>query len=61
VGNAALPLPPDGIFLERVTNDPLSPIYDANKPAGLFVYAALSSDIGSAFSQIASEILRIAK
>lgn len=61
LGNAAVPLPADGIFLERVTNDPRSPIYDANKPAGTFVYAAQSSDIGSAFAQIASEILRISR
>jgi Mg-chelatase subunit ChlD len=61
LGNAQVPLPADGIFLERVTNDPRSPIYDSNKPAGLFVYAAQSSDIGSAFNQIASEILRISK
>jgi len=61
LGNAAVPLPADGVFLERVTNDPRSPIYDSTRPAGTFVYAAQSSDIGSAFNQIASEILRISK
>jgi Flp pilus assembly protein TadG len=61
LGNAAVPLPADGIFLERVSNDPRSPIYNNNYAAGLFVFAAQSSDIGSAFSQIASEILRIAR
>jgi Flp pilus assembly protein TadG len=61
LGNAPVPLPADGIFLERVSNDPRSPIYNNNYPAGLFVFAQESSDIGSAFSQIASEILRIAR
>jgi Mg-chelatase subunit ChlD len=61
LGNAVVPLPADGIFLKRVTNDPRSPIYDSNKPAGTFVYAAQSSDIGNSFNQIASEILRISK
>lgn len=61
LGNAPVPLPADGIFLERVTNDPRSPIYSTSYPAGLYVYAQESSDIGSAFGQIASEILRLAK
>ena len=61
LGNAPVPLPADGIFLERVTNDPRSPIYDASYPAGLYVYAQQSSDIGSAFGQIASEIMRLSR
>jgi hypothetical protein len=61
LGNAAVPLPADGIFLERVSNDTRSPIYDSNYPAGLYVYAQHSSDISGAFGQIASEILRLAK
>jgi Flp pilus assembly protein TadG len=61
LGNAAVALPADGIFLERVTNDTRSPIYDSNYPAGLYVYAQQSPDIASAFGQIASEILRLAQ
>lgn len=61
LGNAAVALPADGIFLERVTNDTRSPIYDVNYPAGLYVYAQQSPDIAGAFGQIASEILRLAK
>ena len=61
LGNAPVPLPADGIFLERVSNDPRSPIYNSSYPAGLYVYAQQSSDLGNAFAQIASEILRIAR
>jgi len=61
LGNAAVPLPADGVFLERVSNDTRSPIYDSNYPAGLYVYAQHSSDIAGAFGQIASEILRLAR
>lgn len=61
LGNAAFALPADGVFLERVTNDTRSPIYDSNYPAGLYVYAQQSPDIAGAFGQIASEILRLAQ
>ncbi|HEY6392198.1 MAG TPA: vWA domain-containing protein [Bryobacteraceae bacterium] len=61
LGNAPIPLPADGVFMERVCNDPRSPIYDSTLPTGLFVFAQQSSDIGSAFGAIASEILRLAK
>ncbi|MDP8979060.1 MAG: VWA domain-containing protein [Acidobacteriota bacterium] len=61
LGNAPVPLPADGVFLERVSNDPRSPIYDSTKPAGLFVFAQQSTDIGAAFGEIASEILRISR
>lgn len=61
LGNAPVPIPADDVFLKRVSNDPRSPIYDSNYPAGLFVYARESSDLGGAFAQIASEILRLAK
>ncbi len=59
LGNASVPFSPT--FLERVSNDPRSPIYDNTKPAGLYVYAATSADLQSAFAAVASEILRLAK
>jgi hypothetical protein len=59
LGNAATPFSPT--FLERVSNDPRSPIYDNTKPAGLYVYAATSADLQSAFAAVAAEILRLAK
>src|SRR5262249_48034899 len=61
LGNAAVPLPSDGIFLSRVTNDPRSPIYDSSYPAGMYIYVANSPDLGNAFEQIASEILRLSR
>lgn len=59
LGNAAVPFSPT--FLERVSNDPRSPIYDSSEAAGLYVYAATSADLQSAFAAVASEILRLAK
>jgi hypothetical protein len=59
LGNAALP--PDADFLERVANDPRSPIHDSTKRDGLYVFAQTSSDLDDAFQRVASEILRLAK
>jgi Flp pilus assembly protein TadG len=59
LGNAAVPFSPT--FLERVSNDPRSPIYDSTKAAGLYVYAATAADLQSAFAAVASEVLRLAK
>ena len=59
LGNAAIPASPT--FLLRASNDPLSPIYDSSKPAGKYIYAATTADLQPAFSEVASEILRIAK
>ena len=59
LGNAAIPASPT--FLTRVSNDPTSPIYDSSKPAGKYIYAATTADLQPAFSEVASEILRIAK
>ncbi|MCX6593552.1 MAG: VWA domain-containing protein [Acidobacteria bacterium] len=48
-------------FLNRVSNTRTSPIYDATKAEGLYVYAPTSAQLGQAFAQIAGEILRIAR
>lgn len=61
LGNAAVPLPNDGIFLSRLTNASTSPLQPNADPMGIFKYAQQSSDIASAFGEIASEILRLAK
>jgi hypothetical protein len=61
LGNAAVPLPNDGIFLSRITNASTSPLQPNAYPMGIFKYAQQSSDIASAFGEIASEILRLAK
>jgi hypothetical protein len=55
LGNAGLPSRPE--FLERVSNDPRSSIYDRAKPAGAYVYAASSAELQQAFHTVASEIL----
>ncbi|MBM3812431.1 MAG: VWA domain-containing protein [Acidimicrobiia bacterium] len=47
-------------LLRRISNDIASPIYNANKPLGLYVYAPTSAELTAAFVRIASEILRYA-
>jgi Flp pilus assembly protein TadG len=49
----------DSTFLERVANDPRSPIYDSSKPAGYYAYAANASALNQAFYQVASQVLRL--
>ncbi len=49
----------DSTFLERVANDPRSPIYDRTKPAGYYAYAQNASALNQAFYQVASQVLRL--
>lgn len=48
-------------LLKRVANDQDSPVHSDATPTGLYVYAPDSSALSSAFYQIASEILRLAR
>jgi hypothetical protein len=48
-------------FLERVANDPASPIYDSTYPTGKFFLCTSAADLNGAFSAVASEVLRLAK
>jgi Flp pilus assembly protein TadG len=59
LGNAAIPASPT--FLERVSNDPRSPIYNASEPQGLYIYAEDTGGLQTAFAAVASQILRLAK
>lgn len=59
LGNA--PYPISTVLLQRVSNDPASPIYNSSEPAGAFYLAPTSADISAAFALVASEILRLAK
>jgi Mg-chelatase subunit ChlD len=61
LGNASVPLAADNTFLSRMSNIPTSPTYNANYGSGKYVYVQQSSDLGNAFAQIASEILRLAR
>jgi hypothetical protein len=47
------------VLLQRVANDPASPIFDNTKPEGLYVYAPTAVQLNEAFVRIASEILRL--
>jgi Mg-chelatase subunit ChlD len=51
----------DSTLLRRIANDPSSPTYDRNQPAGLYVYAPDRTQLNQAFARIASEILRLAQ
>jgi hypothetical protein len=58
-GTSAEPI--DATFMERISNDPRSPIYNSSKPAGEYFYSATATDLGGVFQQVASEILRISQ
>jgi Flp pilus assembly protein TadG len=58
-GTSAEPI--DTTFMERISNDPRSPIYNSGKPAGAYFYSPNSTDLGGVFQQVASEILRISQ
>ena len=47
--------------MERISNDPRSPIYNNLQQTGKYVYAPSASQLQDAFNQIASEILRISQ
>jgi Flp pilus assembly protein TadG len=59
LGNATIPASPT--FLERVSNDSRSPIYDSTKPTGTYYPAPTVADLAPAFQAVASEILRLAR
>lgn len=51
----------DAVLLRRMANDPASPIFDNTRQEGLYVYAANSNELNSAFARVASEVLRLAQ
>jgi len=53
--------PADHDLLNRVANDPNSPIFDPTKPEGMYVYSPTAGQLDYAFNKVASEILRLAK
>ena len=48
-------------LLKRIANTKDSNAFDDDAPTGLYLYAPTSAQLGTAFGQIASEILRISK
>ena len=57
LGNATAPA--SDTFMLRVTNDPRSPIYNADQRQGLYIYAPSAADLDDAFTRLASEVLRL--
>ncbi len=51
----------DGTLLERLANDPASPIYDSTQPTGKYYYSPNAGQLASIWNSIASQILRIAQ
>jgi hypothetical protein len=51
----------DNILLQRVANDPAANNYSTTYLPGMYLYAPDTSTLNQAFSQIASEVLRISK
>jgi Flp pilus assembly protein TadG len=53
--------PADPIFMKRVANTTDSPIYNSNKPTGLYIDTQHSSELQNAFLQIAAQILHLSQ
>jgi hypothetical protein len=53
------PTPAEDTLMKRIANTTDSPIYDSNRPTGLYILAANQGQLEQAFSQLASDILRI--
>jgi Flp pilus assembly protein TadG len=51
----------DSDLLERVANVPGTAFYDSTKPPGKFIYASDASKLQSAFTQLASDVLRMSE
>jgi hypothetical protein len=51
---------PELELLNRVANTPDSPVYDGTQPVGLMIYATDAGQLEAAFSQVGSEMLRLA-
>jgi Flp pilus assembly protein TadG len=52
-------MPIDQTLMERIANDPRSPIFDRTKTAGYFAYASNPSQLAQAMDEVASQILRL--
>ena len=61
LGNAPVPIAADNVLFTRISNTTTSPIYDSSYGSGVYAYAPTAAELGQAFQQIASEILRLSK
>lgn len=58
---AGAPTPAEATLMKRVANTNDSPIYDSTRATGMFVLANNAGQLEQAFSQLASDILRISR
>ena len=52
---------PDTVLMERIANDPRSATYSSNQPAGLYLPAPNSTQLATAFANIAAQVLQLAR
>jgi Mg-chelatase subunit ChlD len=48
-------------ILQRIANDPASPDYNSAQLTGAYFYAATAADVGPAFQQLQSKIIRLSR
>ena len=51
----------DQVLLQRLANDPNSNVYDPMQPQGEYVPASSPAAIAAAFSEVASQLLRLSQ
>ena len=54
-------MPIDSVLLERIANDPRSPIYNSSLKTGMYVPAPTTSQLNQAFQLVAGQILRLSQ
>lgn len=55
------PAPAEEQLMRRIANVPTSPIFEANRPQGMYILANDAGQLEQAFSQLASDILRLSQ
>jgi hypothetical protein len=53
--------PPDTVLMQRIANDPSSAYYNSNQPTGQYISAPTTGQLQSAFTGIASQVLKLAQ
>jgi Flp pilus assembly protein TadG len=51
----------DSVLLQRIANDPVSPVFDASQPVGKYYYSPNAGQLGNIWNALDSELLRISQ
>jgi hypothetical protein len=54
-------IPPDATLMQRIANDPNSPVYSGSQPSGLYFAAPTINDLNTVFTRVASQVIRLAQ